>query len=122
MTLFDKTCPHCGQPMKGVFDGVYLTPGRFRVLEAIRTSPGITMDRLAVKLYKSDSNASRRTVASTITAINDRLEETDWKIIGPRIHHAGGYHLIKRSEWNSMWSKPYDWPVDKDQKEEQVRK
>jgi hypothetical protein len=111
MTLFRETCPHCGQSMKGMLFGVYFSPGRYRVLMAIFDNPGITLERLRIKLYP---NGNWRVILSTITAINSILEQTHYKVIGPGRGNKGeGYYVSRRIETADFY------PVNKMQRIEE---
>ena len=109
---FRKTfCPHCGQSIKGTFAGVYFTPARHRVLKAIKDNPGITLERLGAKLYPDKTNLV--VIRTTISAINNLLAGTDFRIEGPGYGKTdAGYRLVKldRDCWTSMWSRPFHRP------------
>lgn len=87
-------CPHCGQSINGTFAGVYFTPARFRILKAIKDNPGITLERLGAKLYPDKSNLV--VIRTTITAINNLIAGTDYRITGPGHGKIeAGYRLIQ---------------------------
>jgi hypothetical protein len=98
MTIFAKqTCPHCGQSMKGTFAGVYFTPARFLILDCIRKNPGISRERIELKVYHR--KVISHVVDTTITAINSLLASTNYRIKGPgQGHKDGGYTLVEEKE------------------------
>ena len=90
MTSFQNKCPTCGAPASSIRFGIYLTPARLRLFDLINKNKNIPMEVLAWSLYpETPIEQSRRTILSTITAINSLFASTDIGILGPRKSKQG---------------------------------
>jgi DNA-binding NarL/FixJ family response regulator len=82
-------CPTCHQPVRNARMGVFLSPRRAEVVDAIRQAGehGIELCGLADQL-----GITRWTVKSHVYQINEMLAETDWRIRSDRC----GYRLVRQ--------------------------
>ena len=90
-------CPTCHQPVPHVMRlGIALTRLKARIFDIISLSgeSGISSKDIYDKVWEGNVNGS--TVKSHVNQINDRLVETNWRIVptNPR----GGYRLVKISQ------------------------
>lgn len=85
-----QCCHTCGQPLSGSREGVYLTPAKLRIYDYIKTHPGRSLAQIAGSVYPGvPLDQAKKTVASSITQINDRFIETPIRIRGPRFGIEG---------------------------------
>jgi hypothetical protein len=89
------TCPYCHQPVRGLRLGIYLSPRRAQVFDAVKAAGegGISCSDLAEQF-----KLTRSGVRAHIEQINNLLEETHWKISN---FPGGGsksnaYELVRR--------------------------
>jgi hypothetical protein len=86
----EERCSHCGGVKHAIRFGVPLTALKARILDLIRTHPGITTQKINAIVF--DGRASANTVRAHIHQINDALAETEVAIRGSS---GDGYRLIK---------------------------
>jgi hypothetical protein len=86
-------CPHCGQPMRPVREGVPLTPLKARIFDLIKARPGITRKELSWLLYESVTQGRLFTVGSHVKQIRDKYLATDLVI---KASPYSGYTIRKR--------------------------
>lgn len=76
-------CSKCGQPLppEGMRGGVFLTPQRRRIFDAVQKHPGLSARELAPLIYPDKPPlVAAKTIASTINQINSQLASTDVRI------------------------------------------
>jgi hypothetical protein len=93
MTKFfgiEKRCPHCGGVMHIVRFGVPLTGLKARILDLIKSHPGITTREINAAVF--NGRASANTIRTHVHQLNDALCATNVAIRGSS---GDGYRLIK---------------------------
>jgi DNA-binding response OmpR family regulator len=87
-------CRYCGQsmPSSRTREGVYLTPTRIRIWDAIKRRPGISSEELAWVIYGCDSQTGRGTVRAHIVHMRNDFMDTSITIKGSS---GNGYRIHK---------------------------
>jgi hypothetical protein len=79
-------------PSSRIREGVYLTPTRIMIWDAVKRCPGITSAQLAWVIYGCDSDVNRGNVRAHIVHINNDFMDTGISISG-KSHY--GYRIHK---------------------------
>ena len=90
-------CPACGQPIM-IRRGVRLGRVPLALFDMIERRPdGVAAEELARLLYPGAATPiAVRVVRSHINQINDRLAETDWRIVNRHdLEHGRRYFLVE---------------------------
>ena len=90
-------CPACGQPIM-IRRGVRLRRVPLALFDAIERRPaGVTTEELARRLYPDvPTPEAVHRVRSHVNQINDRLAETDWRIVNRYdLKHGRRYFLVE---------------------------
>jgi tyrosine-protein phosphatase YwqE len=88
-------CPHCGQPIAEVRDGVRLPPLKAAIYDAIKRAGDEGVSSLAIvsTVYQGRREPHTSSIKSHITQINDALEETDMQIVSDRRGYNAAWRL-----------------------------
>lgn len=85
-------CPHCGNLSRAARAGVYMTPIRAAIFDAIKRTgmEGAAPDELYARIYP-DGGVGRQAVKAHVWQIRQLLVETEWEIVG-----SNRYYLVPR--------------------------
>jgi hypothetical protein len=79
-------CPHCGQRIAEVRDGVRLPPLKAAIYDTVKRAGDEGVSSLAIisTVYQGRVAPHPYSIKSHISQINDALEETDLRIVSDR--------------------------------------